>query len=255
MQLLVSVRSAEEAEAALAGGADIIDCKEPSRGSIGAVDPKTLAGIADRVPARWPLSVALGDVMSAAETGRMISSLNLPDRFAPTYLKLGFAQLLTSVQIEDALRAAVAAAATHQSRPKIIAVAYADAESIGSASCPEILGAAARVGCAGVLLDTQVKNGRNLFHWVTVERLTSWITVARREGLLVALAGGLSISEVPTAAGLSPDVIGVRGAVCDGGRMGMVRAAKVAELQSTIHGFGLSSTMKEPALRAGSRKA
>jgi uncharacterized protein (UPF0264 family) len=255
MQLLVSVRSAEEAEAALAGGADIIDCKEPSRGSIGAVDSKTLAGILGHVPARWPLSIALGDVMSAAETGRMISSLSLPGRVAPTYLKLGFAQVSTSVQIEDALRSAVAAATTHKSRPKIIAVAYADAESLGSASCPEILDAAARAGCAGVLLDTQVKNGRNLFHWVSVERLIRWVGVARREGLLVALAGGLNLSDVPAAAELSPDVIGVRGAACDGGRMGTVRAAKVAELQSTISGFGLFSSFKKPTLRARSRKA
>ena len=35
MRLLVSVRSAEEVSAALAGGADIIDAKEPERGSLG----------------------------------------------------------------------------------------------------------------------------------------------------------------------------------------------------------------------------
>ena len=38
MRLLVSVRSEEEARAALAGGADIIDAKEPSRGALGAVE-------------------------------------------------------------------------------------------------------------------------------------------------------------------------------------------------------------------------
>ena len=37
MQLLVSVRSAVEVAPALAGGADIIDAKEPDRGSLGAV--------------------------------------------------------------------------------------------------------------------------------------------------------------------------------------------------------------------------
>ena len=34
-RLLVSVRSAEEAEIALAGGADVIDVKEPRRGALG----------------------------------------------------------------------------------------------------------------------------------------------------------------------------------------------------------------------------
>ena len=36
--LLVSVRSADEAIAALAGGADVIDVKEPNRGALGAAD-------------------------------------------------------------------------------------------------------------------------------------------------------------------------------------------------------------------------
>ena len=42
MRLLVSVRSAAEARAALSGGADIIDAKEPSLGSLGAVGPLAL---------------------------------------------------------------------------------------------------------------------------------------------------------------------------------------------------------------------
>ena len=37
MQLLVSVRSAEEAAAALAGGADLIDAKDPAAGPLGPV--------------------------------------------------------------------------------------------------------------------------------------------------------------------------------------------------------------------------
>ena len=45
MQLLVSVRSAAEVEAPLGGGADIIDAKEPDRGSLGPVPPATLAEI------------------------------------------------------------------------------------------------------------------------------------------------------------------------------------------------------------------
>ena len=43
-QLLVSVRSAEEARAALEGGAALIDVKEPSRGSLGS------ASVEQRVP-------------------------------------------------------------------------------------------------------------------------------------------------------------------------------------------------------------
>ena len=44
MRLLVSVRSAAEVGPALAGGADIIDAKEPGRGSLGAGDRPTVLG-------------------------------------------------------------------------------------------------------------------------------------------------------------------------------------------------------------------
>ena len=45
MRLLVSVTSAAEASAALAGGADVIDAKDPRRGALGAVSPQTLRAI------------------------------------------------------------------------------------------------------------------------------------------------------------------------------------------------------------------
>ena len=46
-QLLVSVRDLGEAAAALAGGADLIDVKEPIRGPLGRADEATIRGIVD----------------------------------------------------------------------------------------------------------------------------------------------------------------------------------------------------------------
>ena len=62
MRLLVSVRNAEEARAALAGGAEIIDAKEPSRGALGAVDDRRAARDRRAVDGMRPVSAALGDV-------------------------------------------------------------------------------------------------------------------------------------------------------------------------------------------------
>ena len=46
-RLLVSVRNAEEALMAVRGGADIIDVKEPSKGSLGRASVENLQAIAD----------------------------------------------------------------------------------------------------------------------------------------------------------------------------------------------------------------
>src|SRR3954452_14348343 len=61
--LLVSVRSAAEALSALAGGADVIDVKEPDRGSLGAADEETISAIVRAVDGRAPVSAALGELV------------------------------------------------------------------------------------------------------------------------------------------------------------------------------------------------
>src|SRR5207249_701962 len=65
MRLLVSVRGPVEARAALAGGADVIDAKDPARGALGAVSAERLAAIRRTVGAARPVSAALGDAHDA----------------------------------------------------------------------------------------------------------------------------------------------------------------------------------------------
>src|SRR2546427_10904777 len=61
MQLLVSVADASEAHAALLGGADVIDAKDPRQGALGAVRQVVLGTICTAVGAGRPVSAALGD--------------------------------------------------------------------------------------------------------------------------------------------------------------------------------------------------
>ncbi len=64
--LLVSVRSAAEAEAALAGGAALIDVKEPARGALGRADDAVIADVVRAVAGRAPVSAALGELRDGA---------------------------------------------------------------------------------------------------------------------------------------------------------------------------------------------
>ena len=69
MRLLASVRSAAEAAAALVGGADIVDAKEPGNGALGAVSPRVLLAITAALAGATPVSVALGDAGRDDVTG------------------------------------------------------------------------------------------------------------------------------------------------------------------------------------------
>jgi (5-formylfuran-3-yl)methyl phosphate synthase len=234
VRLLVSVRSGEEVVAALAGGADIIDAKEPRRGSLGAVSPAALAEIVKAVPGFFPLSIALGDVATAPQVQELIAGLELKPREGPVYVKLGFASLASSATICQLLRVAVSTASRHAATPGVIAVAYADAAAAGTAAPAAIVAAAGKARCAGVLLDTYQKNGRGLFGFIGQVELACWLDCAHAAGLLSAVAGSLDASDIGRLSALDPKVIGVRGAACEGGREGVVSSSRVATLRSML---------------------
>jgi uncharacterized protein (UPF0264 family) len=234
MRLLVSVRSQEEAAGALLGGADIIDAKEPSRGSLGAVTPDVLAGIMRLVPPEIELSAAMGDPASPEEAGASVAGLPCLERRSATYVKLGFAGTSSEERAGALLEAAVAAGSAHGSRPKVIAVAYADSDRAGSLAPPVLVRVVARVGAAGLLLDTHTKTGRGLLEWISGERLSDLLAEARRAGLVTAVAGGLTVEDLPRLVQAQPDIAGFRGAACAGGRDGRLDPQRVQLLRSTL---------------------
>jgi uncharacterized protein (UPF0264 family) len=242
MQLLVSVRSAAEVGAALSGGADIIDAKEPELGSLGPVPLDVLSAILDQVPPVHEISVALGDFSRPDDVQAAIQSLPLAGRECATYLKLGFAGVPGEELIVTLLESAVAASRSHLAQPRIVAVAYADAEQAGTAVPKVISRAAAQTGAAGVLLDTHGKVRGNLLSWLEPAALVALIECNRNNGLLAAVAGGLRAKDLGPIAAAGPDIVGFRGAACTGGRLGSVSKSRVRQLRKALQeGFGIHS--------------
>ena len=231
MRLLVSVRSAKEAECAVAGGAEIIDAKEPLRGSLGAVEAATLTGISEAVPDGVALSVALGDLSTPAAAASAMDLIRaVPRRPAELYVKVGLMGVVGPAEARAVLEAAVVAARVAPHAARVIAVAYGDHELAGAVAPQTVVAAAAGAGARGVLLDTWSKDGRSLLAWVGRSDIRRWLEGARRRGLLTALAGSLSLDHMELIRRLGPDVFGVRGAACDGGRTGVVSARLVRQL-------------------------
>ena len=233
MQLLVSVRAADEVAAALAGGAAIIDAKEPARGPLGPVSPEVLRAIAARLPESVPLSVALGDFTLPDAVRRAVAGAEVPGRRAPTYVKLGFAGERSEAMVTSLVAAALDAGAAISPRPIVVPVAYADHVSADSPA-PEVLFRAAKAAGAGAfLVDTCIKDGRGLLEWIDLERLRALSADVRSAGLLLAIAGSLDPTALDRVAGLA-DVVGVRGAACRGGREGVVDAGLVRRLRERL---------------------
>jgi uncharacterized protein (UPF0264 family) len=227
MQLLVSVAGPAEARAALRGGADVIDAKDPRHGALGPVPLHRLAAIRAAVAGARPLSAALGDAASEeALAGAVAAAASL----GVAFVKVGFAGVTREAR---ARRLAVAArrAGTDGGGTRLVLVAYADWRRAESLAPARVVAVAADAGAAGVLLDTANK-GAPLFTIESPVSVAAWIAAAHAAGLFAALAGGLSGPEFARARALGADVVGVRGAACVGGRTGRVSRPRVAALRA-----------------------
>src|SRR5262245_60324539 len=107
MQLLVSARNAADAAAALAGGADIVDAKEPSEGALGAVTIEVLRDMLSTVDAARPVSAALGDAEDAEALERYVRARAVE---GVAFVKIGFAGITDAARVTDLIGAAVGAA-------------------------------------------------------------------------------------------------------------------------------------------------
>ena len=218
-KLLVSVRSAEEARAALTGGADLIDVKEPARGPLGRADVSVIRGVVSEVAGRAPVSAALGEWLDGHDW-------QVPNGL--TYAKWGLAGRSTLTS-ETLLQIRLT---RHAQFP--VLVAYADHERANSPDPDLLVDAAIGYHFPAFLIDTAIKDGSSLLDWIgpaVLARLRFRLGDAR---IPLALAGSLTEPAIRKLAALEPDWFAVRGAACDHGRLGEVSANRVRHLREVI---------------------
>jgi uncharacterized protein (UPF0264 family) len=227
--LLISVRDAREALVALAGGADVIDVKEPSRGSLGAADVVTIGDVVRAVRGRAPLTAAVGELID------MIDSPHQPLPDGVSLFKIGLARChkLTDWRSRWLEKANAiwphAEATTHA-----VAVVYADWKIAHAPEPGEVLRFAVDVGCPAVLVDTWDKSSGNLFdHWPAND-LVRFMESVHAHGLMRVLAGSLIGESFTAAVRLGPELLAVRTAACESGRGGTVSRERVVALSRII---------------------
>lgn len=209
-RLLISVRNADEARIAVASGCDLLDLKEPHDGSLGMVSPDVARQVAAEIDS-VPLSMALGecrDWLDRTELPQLPAEL--------TYVKLGLAGMACVDRWPQKWVALRRRWSTHGDfGADGIAVAYVDHVTAAAPAPEDVVSAAIDTGCRGVLFDTFAKRGRTLFEELGGAELRTLIEQSRAAGLMVALAGSLRIRDLPDVRALSPDIVAVRGAVCE----------------------------------------
>jgi (5-formylfuran-3-yl)methyl phosphate synthase len=232
MRLLVSVSDADEASAALAGGADIIDAKDPHAGPLGAVPARVLRQICAAAGHARPVTAAIGDACDEIAVEAVAHELAAA---GATLLKVGFAGIDSVSRVSTLLEAAIrGAAAATDGLCGMVAVVYADPGCECGIGVPRLFNAAARAGARGVLVDTMNKSGAGLCQLAAPLTLAQWVAEAHQLGLTIGLAGRLAADDLPAVRDAGADIAGVRGAACDHGRTGRVSADRVRRLQTAL---------------------
>ncbi len=225
--LLVSVRSADEVPAALAGGADLIDVKDPTKGPLAPAEAEVVAAVIEAVGGQVPVSAALGEWSPNA-----ITEAHWHLELKLNYVKWGLAGYTARPGWgEDLLD-------TRRELPvgmEMVAVAYADWERAKSVSPVELARFAKRFRFKAFLLDTWNKDGKTLLDYLKADEIAEIVEGLQRVSIIVAVGGSLRPEQLKQLKGVKPDFYAVRTSVCAAGkRDGVIDGARVKKWKEAL---------------------
>ncbi|MGZ0168251.1 MAG: (5-formylfuran-3-yl)methyl phosphate synthase [Planctomycetales bacterium] len=266
-RLLVSVRSATEAADALAGGCQILDVKEPSRGSLGMAEFSTIEQVLNiGLSAEIPVSAALGEVADYSTSQNAEAPVQrLPDSLSKlSFTKLGLAGLNresnwlgrwedTMSSLAESFRPVGA-----DSCRSWVAVIYADWQRAASPSPDAIIDSVLSsrfsndIQIAGVLIDTWSKASGRLLDSLSVEQLCDLAATVQQSDRFFAVAGRLTSTVLPDLTSVGPDIVAIRSAACrHEDRTSTVDQVAVRDFRTSVdRAFSASLTEQEPSIGA-----
>lgn len=237
MKLLISVKNIEEAYAAIEGGADIIDIKNPLEGSLGASFPWVISKITNIVhESGKPASAAIGDVLykpgtvSLAALGAAVSGAD--------YIKAGLmvGSKEQGVEVMKAVKNAVKSRTDYLGDAiKVVAAGYADWERVFCTPVDDLPEIALLSGSDILMIDTAVKDGKCLLDFISESELKNFVAVSHEYNLTVALSGCIGKEDISVIKRTGADIVGIRSAVCSNFDRSMgVSSALVEEIKKVV---------------------
>jgi uncharacterized protein (UPF0264 family) len=216
IKLLVSPKNIEEAKITINSGVDYIDCKNPKEGSLGANFPWIISKMKELIPKRGNqfLSATIGDFpnlpgsASLAALGAAYSGADI--------IKVGLKGPKNEKEGLNLMSKVVKSVKGFNKEIKIVAAGYADQKRLNTSpdflSIPKI---AAKSSSDIAMLDTLIKDGKGLFDFLTIDDLIKFKNKCKELNIQIAIAGNITIGDLDKIKRISPDIIGIRSAVCE----------------------------------------
>jgi uncharacterized protein (UPF0264 family) len=231
MILMVSVQDLYEAKQALKGGADIVDVKNLQEALVGSAHPNVFKQVRQEVPSAHHASLTLGVVPN--QIGTVSMAVYAAGILDATSVKVGFMVSEYDLALDTLIAAKEALEGT---TTKLIGSLFADNTLYKGGLDPNrMIELAKASNCDGWLIDTLVKDGRNLFDFMSEETLKEMVLEGKNLGMSTALSGHLKMDDLDELSRINPDIVGVRGAVCQkGDRDSRVHWESVTEFKTQL---------------------
>lgn len=208
IRFLASVRTVAEARLCVTAGADVIDCKNPDAGALGALPHAVVRAIRQAVPENCLVSATIGDLVPDPIV--LVSAAAQMAATGVDYVKIGFFPGGDARGAIGALSALTCSGS--KTGTKIVGLLLADREPDFN-----LIGRMADAGFSGVMLDTAGKQSGALTGVLPRAQLREFIAAAHDAGLFAGLAGSLRLRHIPSLIELEADLLGFRGALCRAG--------------------------------------
>lgn len=232
-KFVVSVKNAEEAKAVIEnseGLVDVIDVKNPEESTLGAAYPWVAEEVKEVVKGRAKTAISIGDLDSRQGFASLKAYAAAALGF--DFITASFFRIKTREQVailEEKIKEAIALA---NKKTKIIAACYADYER---ANAIDFFSVASSVKHASmILLDTYIKDGKNLFDFASEDELLKLKNLCKKRKIKLIIAGSLREKHLERALSIGSDYIGFRGILCEGKDISGKKVKEVFELIGNI---------------------
>ncbi len=238
LKLLISPFNVEEAKIVIKSDVvDILDVKNPLEGSLGANFPNVISKIVGLVKNNGnglKISATIGDLGNYPGTASLAAlgaaTLGLD------YIKVGI-KIQNKEHASYLLKKVTSAIKDYNEKIQVVAASYADFQRFGAIDpsiLPEMI---TQSGADVAMIDTGIKDGKTLFNFFNEEQLVKFVSNCNKNGVKTALAGSIKAEHVKILKKIGPDIIGVRGAVCEkNDRLnGSVKINKILEFRKQMN--------------------
>jgi uncharacterized protein (UPF0264 family) len=225
MKLLISFKNSSEFDDNIIKGIDILDLKDPEKGSIGSWVSDDIKNVVKRFKKKIKISATIGDITSSKI---LLNKLTSFDDFGLDYIKFAY----FSKEISG-LEKLINDIGKIKFKTKLVFVIFVDE--------PKILGFVdknldflKKKKLNFILLDTFKKNNRDLTSYCESKYLDSFIKKCSIKKIKVGLAGRLRFEHIEELKILKPYLVGFRSAVCLDNKRNIICKSKLKNLLSNF---------------------